>query len=293
MGATSIATAQEIYSMRFLKALTRALAAIKVFSTSFSDEAKEVGEVVKCPLVTPDALGNWDASTNNFVRSAAALTEINVTLANRVIAGFAITTDQMLNFRPNWWEGKADLNVQVVADTIINAMAALVTSANYGDAPTDKFSVALASFSRKAVAGIRAQVVKRKMRPNRSVLVLNPDFYSALIGDLPAQEYGGSEAIRSGIIPNLLGFAAVTEMPQYDGPGFVCHPDALAVATRRIPLPDTVAYKLVSDLTEPDTGLTMTQVIYTHGPDGSLNNSINASYGVAVGNERALMRLVG
>ena len=292
MGATSIATAQEIYSMRFLKALTRALAPIKVFSTSFTDEAKEVGETVKVPLVSPDAVAAWDATSNNFVRSTTDLKEVNVALDSRIIAGFGITTEQMQNFRPNWWEGKADLNVQTVADTIVAAMAALVTPDAYGDTDADKKSIVLASFGRKAVGSIRAAVVARKMRPNRSVMVLNPDFFSALLADLNALEYGGREAILNGTIPGLLGFAAVVEMPQYTGPGFVCHPDALAVATRRIPLPDTVAYKLVSELTEPDTGLTMTQVIYTHGPNGSLNNSINASYGAAVGNEKSLMRLV-
>ena len=292
MGATSIATAQEIYSMRFLKALTRALAAIKLFSTSFTDEAKEVGETVKVPLISPDAVAAWDATTNNFVRAATEIKEVKVSLNSRIIAGFGITSEQMNNFRPNWWEGKAGLNVQTVADTIVTAMAALVTKDNFGDTAADKASVVLAGFDRKAVAAIRALAVKRNMRPNRSVLVLNPDFYSALLGVLPSNEYGGREAILNGVIPGLLGFSAVAEMPQYSGPGFVCHADALAVATRRIALPDGTPYKLVSDLTEPETGLTMTQVIYTHGETGSLNNSINASYGVAVGNENSLLRLV-
>jgi hypothetical protein len=291
--ATTITTGQEIYSNKFISGLTKALAALKAFSTSFTDEARETGEYVKVPLVSADAVAAWNATSNNFVRTAATLKQVSVDLASRIIAGFAITSDQMNYFRPNWWEGKADLNVQEVADTLLDAVAALVTAETYGDAATDKTNVALASFNRKAVSAIRAAAVKRKMRPVRSALCLNPDFFSALLSDLDANVYGGKEAIVGGAIPGILGFRSIVEIPQLDTPGFICHPDAIAVATRKVSLADESVYKLVRDITEPETGLTMTNVVLAYGPDGSLNNSISCSYGVAVGNDGSLMRLVG
>ncbi len=290
--ATSVATAHEIYSKRFLKGLQRALAALKAFSVSFSDEAREPGESVKCPLVSPDSVDAWNATTNNFVRAAATLSNVAVTLDQRIIAGFGISPEQMANFHPNWWEGKADANAEEVADTVLAAVAALVTAENYGDTAADKASVALASFGRKSVAAIRAAAVKRDMRPARSALCLNPDFFSALLGDLDANVYGGREAILGGTLPGILGFRAIVEIPQYEGPGFLCHPDAIAVATRKVPLADEGPYKLVRDITEPETGLTMTNVVLCHGPDGSLNDSVTCLYGVAAANEKALMRLV-
>jgi hypothetical protein len=290
--ATSVATAAEIYSARFLKGLQRALAALKAFSTSFSDEAREVGEAIKVPLVSADTVAAWNASSNNFSRSATTLREVSVSLDSRLIAGFNITPAQMATFRPNWWEGKADENVVAVCDTILAAVAALVTADNYGDAAADKTTVALPTFGRKAVAAIRAAAVNRNMRIAQSALCLNPDFFSALLGDLDANLYGGPDAIRSGAIPNLLGFRAVVEIPQLSNPGFVCHPDAIAVATRRVAVTDTSAYRLVRDITEPESGLTVTNVVYIHGPDGSANDSVTATYGAAVGNEDALLRLV-
>ena len=234
MGTTNTATAQEIYSKRFLAALQRALAALQAFSTSFSDEARETGESVKVPLISPDTVAAWNATSNNFVRTSATLKEIAVELTERIIAGFAITGEQMANFRPNWWEGKADMNAAEVSDTILAAVAALVTAENYGDAAADKQAVTLASFGRKAVAQIRAAAVNRKMRIARSALCLNPDFFSALLGDLDANTYGGRDAVVSGTLPGVLGFRAIVEVPQLSIPGFVCHPDAIAVATRRI-----------------------------------------------------------
>jgi hypothetical protein len=290
--ATSVATAHEIYSKRFLQGLQRALALLKAFSTSFNDEAREIGEGVKCPLVSADTVAEWNATTNNFVRPATTLNEVIVALTHRLIAGFKITSEQMATFRPNWWEGKADADVVAVADQVLAAVAALVTADNYGDTAADKTTVALATFGRKAVAGVRAAAVKRKMRPAQSVLCLNPDFFSALLGDMDANVYGGREAIVGGTIPGLLGFRAVAEIPQYEGPGFLCLPSALAIASRKIPLADEGVYKLVKDITEPETGLVMTNVILAYGPDGSLNDSVSCLYGADVGDDGALMRLV-
>ena len=90
MGTTNTATAQEIYSKRFLAALQRALAALQAFSTSFSDEARETGESVKVPLISPDTVAAWNATSNNFVRTSATLKEIAVELTERIIAGFAV-----------------------------------------------------------------------------------------------------------------------------------------------------------------------------------------------------------
>ncbi len=236
--ATSVATAHEIYSKRFLKGLQRALAALRAFSVSFSDEAREIGESVKCPLASPDTATAWNADDNNFHRSASSPRDISVALNQRLIAGFNISSEQMANFHPNWWEGKAEMNAEEIADTILAAVAALVTADNFGGGVADKTTVALATFGRKAVAGIRAAAVKRKMRTARSVLCLNPDFFSALLGDLDANVYGGREAIVGGTLPGILGFRAIVEIPQYSGPGFLCHPDAIAVASRKVPLAD-------------------------------------------------------
>jgi hypothetical protein len=292
MSATNLATAHEIYSKRVLKKLQRALAALQAFSTSLSDELADIGETIKIPLISPDAVAPWDAATNNFVRSAAELKEVSLKIVDRIICGFQITGTQMSNFRPSWWEGKADLNVEEIADKILSAVAALVTPENFGDEAGDKTAVALAKFGPSSIADVRAFAVKRQMKVARSVLALNPDFFSALLGKLDANVYGGRESIVGGTIPGLLGFRAIVELPQLAGPGFLCHPDAIAVGTRKIPLADTSPYKLVRDITEPETGLTMTNVVLVHGPDGSLNDSINASYVTGVGNEDALVRLV-
>jgi hypothetical protein len=290
--STNTDTALEVYSSKFIEGLTNALPALRAFSLDLSDEAKEVGETIRVPLVSADAAAAWNITSNNYGRTAASLTDRPVSLATRLIAGFGITAAQFTNFRPNWWEQKGALNARTVADGVLDAVFAIVTAANYGDTAAKKLQVALGAFGRKAVAELRPKVVKAKLQPAKSVLVLNPDFFAALLADLDAQVYGGRESIVGGVVPGLLGFRAVVEAPQLTDPGFVCHPDAIAVGSRRVQVADTTPYKEFGAVTEPDTGLTLNRVIYTNGATGTTSFSVECLFGVDVGNADSLIRLV-
>lgn len=290
---TNIDTAVEIYSNKFISGLTRALAPLRAFSLDLSDDIVQEGGSVNVPLVTADAVADWNDTTNNYSRTAASVKAQSVAIDKRKICGFPVSQTQMANFRPNYWEGKAELNQKEMADAILTDVTGLVTAANYGDTAAKKLNVVLAEFKRAAIATLRGQIVKAKLVPAKCVLALNPDFFSALLGDLDAQVYGGREAMLNGAIPGLLGFRSVIELPQYAQPGFVCHPDAIAVGSRKVPVADTTPYKEFGSMVEPETGLTMNRVVYTEGATGKTNFSTECWYGFDVGNADALIRLVG
>ncbi len=292
MPNTNTDTALEVYSNKFIEGLTNALPALRAFSLDLSDEMLEPGETVRVPLVTADAAAAWDDTTNNYGRTSSSLTDKKVEVTSRIIAGFGITQAQLANFRPAWWEQKGALNARSVADAVLDEVFGVVTAANFGDTAAKKLQVALAAFGRKAIAELRPKVVKGKLQPAKSVLVLNPDFFAALLADLDAQVYGGREAITGGVIPGLLGFRAIIEAPQITEPGFVCHPDAIAVGSRRVQVADTTPYKEFGPVTEPDTGLTLNRVIYTDGTIGKTSFSVECLFGVDAGNPDALIRLV-
>lgn len=289
---TNIDTAAKVYSKRFIAGLIRELAILRAFSIDFSEEAKQFGEAILVALLSADAAADWNDTTNNFSRTTATLGDRNVPLNKRKIAGFAITPAQMANFSPAWWEGKADLDVESVADAILSDVCALVTPQNFGDAAADKLQVSLDGFGPKAVATIRAKAIAKKLRVKRAVLCLNPDYFSQLLGELDANVYGGRDAIEKGVIPGLLGFNAIAEIPQLEIPGFVAHPGAIAVAGRTIPFFGTKPYEKVQTFVEPSTGIPMTNVVYVDGPTGKGSVSVNALYGCAKGADDQLLRLV-
>ncbi|HRR34006.1 MAG TPA: hypothetical protein P5026_07910 [Kiritimatiellia bacterium] len=225
-------TALQIYSNKLIMALKRKLAPIFAFSLDLSDEAKNPGDTVQVPLITAASAGNFDATTNNYKATATDITAKSVTLNKRKLSKFGVTDAQNAQFPASWWERKAEMSVNAVGGAALDDVYALVTAANYGDTDADRMALTLAGFKKAGVAAIRAAALKKKLNPSAAALCFNPDFYSALLADLDSAAYGGTEAIRTGVIPNLLGFSKIIEVPDYDSPGFVCHADAIAFANR-------------------------------------------------------------
>jgi hypothetical protein len=285
-------TALQIYSNKMIAALKRKLAPVFAFSLDLSDEAVQKGGTVQVPLISAATADDFNVTTNNYKATDGSLTAKTVTIDKRKLAKFGVSDDQNAKFKPSWWEGKAAACVNAVGAACLADIYALITAANFGDLAADKLAVTLAGFKKAGVGAIRAAAVAKGLSPSASALCLNPDFYSALLADLDSASYGGTEAIRTGIIPNLLGFGKIIEVPDFTGPGFVCHPDAIAVANRYLAPVDPASYSEVGSVTDEDSGLTVGIRKYGDPDTGLLSVSAELAYGCDVGAADALLRLI-
>lgn len=288
MANTNINLAMEIYSRRFLAAIQPELAALAHFSTDFSDELVEEGGKIRVPIVYADDAAPFDPETNNFERAKADLVDAEVAIDKSAIAGFAITLTQMQNFRPHWWNKRADSNAIAVAAKVQQDVYSLITPENFPQAP---INLPLAAVSPKSIATIAGEVAERDINVERAALCLSSRHFYALAGTLDSTVYGGSEVIRRGIIPNLYGFGAVARMPGYEGAGFVAEPSALCIGGRKVLPADTTPYREFSAMVEPKTGIAINRVIYTSGGPGKTSFSVLAWYGRDVGVKEALVIL--
>ena len=282
----------QIYSNKVIAEIRRKLAAIFAFSLDLSDEAKLVGDTIRVPLITADAAEEFDSSTNNYKAAKSDLADREVKIGKRKLAKFGIDDEQASIHNPNWWERKAEANANSCALAALGDILSLITPENYGDEAADKVSLALGSVSLKGIASIRAAAVKKGLNPAMSALVLNSDDYSALLGCLDSNSYGGTEAIRTGVIPNLLGFSKLIEAPTMSLAGFVCHPDAIAVANRYLAPVSPASYQEVGTATDSDSGLTVGVRKYGDPDTGLLSVSCELVYGREVGNPAALLRIL-
>lgn len=292
MANTLTNTALQIYSNKLILALKRRIAPIFAFSLDLSDEAAQKGDTVQVPLVSAATAAEYNASTNNYKATADDITAKTVTINKRKLSKFGIDDSQNASYPPSWWERKAEMAVNACAGAALDDVYALITAANYGDEDADKLTLTLAGFKKAGVGAIRAAAVKKGLAPSASALLLNPDFYSALLADLDSASYGGEEAIRQGFIPNLLGFGKIMEAPDYDSPGFVCHADAIAFANRYLAPVDPSSYSEAGSVTDDDSGLTVGIRKYGDPDTGLLSVSAELCYGLDVGAADALMRLV-
>ena len=285
-------TGHEFYSRRLLKVLPAQLNFLGAFSTDVSDEVKDPGEKIQVPLVEMDEAASFDRASNNFARPAGTPKTATVTFGDPIIAGFAVTAAQARNIQRRWWEGKADLNATAVAASAQSAVTNLVTKSNFAKAVTSVGNAA--SFAKAGVAKIAAAVesATNKLRVKFSTLALSGEYFYNLLAGLDANVYGGTEAIRNGVIPGLFGFGKVMLVHGLDIPGFVCEPSAIAFGARAFRPVDDTPYRAVREITEPESGLTLTLVEYPDGPSGDLSESLTTQIGASVGDPGALVRLV-
>lgn len=284
-------TGHEFYSRRVLKTLPTQLNFLGAFSTDISDEVKDPGEKIQIALVEADAAGTFDRANNNFARPAGTPKKATVTFGDPLITGFAVTAAQARNIQRRWWEGKADLNVNAIAASASTAVTNLITDSNFEKAVTNVGNAA--SFVKSGVGKIAAAVsnATNKLRVKFSTLALSGEYFYALASSLDANVYGGSEPVKNGVIPGLLGFSRVMLMHGYDGVGFVCEPSAIAFGARAFRPVDDMPYRAVREIKDPESGLTLTLVEYPDGPSGDLSESVTCQIGAAVGDAGALVRL--
>ena len=283
----------EFYSRKILKELPAQLNFLGAFSTDCSGEV--VGEKVKSikvPLVEMDEAATFNRATNNFARPTGTPKSAEVSFGDPIIAGFAVTADQASKIEKRWWEGKAELNASAIAASAQTAVTNLVTKDNFDKSVT---SVGAASaFAKSGVAKIAAAVENstNKLRVKFATLALSGEYFYALLAGLDANVYGGTEAIRGGVIPGLFGFRKVMLVHGLDIPGFVCEPSSIAFAARGCRPADAKPSPVVRELKEPGSGLSLTLVEYPDGPSGDLSESVTTRIGAAVGDSGALVRLV-
>ncbi len=282
----------EIYARKVLKCLPAQLNFLGAFSTDISGEVIGPAKSVEVPLVEMDAAGTFDRSSNNFARPSGTPKSATVTFGDPIIAGFAVTAAQARNIQRRWWEGKADLNATAVAASAQTAVTNLVTKSNFEKAVTNVGNAA--SFAKSGVAKIAAAIenATNKLRVKFSTLALSGEYFYNLLSGLDASVYGGTEAIRNGVIPGLFGFGKVMLVHGLDIPGFVCEPSSIAFGARAFRPVDDTPYRAVREIKEPESGLTLTLVEYPDGPSGDLSESLTTQIGASVGDPGALVRLV-
>ena len=239
-----------------------------------------------------DLAAAFNRTSNNFARSAMTPKTATVTFGDPIIAGFSVTADQASKIDKRWWEGKAELNATAVAASASTAVTSLITKTNFAKAVTGVGTAA--AFAKSGVAKIAAAVESstNKLRVKFSTLCLSGEYFYNLLAGLDANVYGGTEAIRNGVIPGLFGFGKVMLMHGLDIPGFVCEPSAIAFAGRGFRPADETPYRAVREIKDPESGLMLTLVEYGDGPTGDLSESVTTRIGAAVGDAGALVRLV-
>lgn len=227
------------------KALIGAHAALVragVFTTSFTDEAVAPGTTMKIPVFNIEAATTFNKSTNNYGKGDADLSYADVAF-NHVVKSFEFTDAQLTQAPEGVFAGAGMAVGRCVALAVSNAIETALKA-------TDATGTAL-TLPKAWGKGDLASLISGLENAEKSVIVASPALFGQIIALFDAGAYGGSEAVRNGVLDGgVFGCKAVIKANITGADALVVPEDALVVATRTVPCGSPSVYAEVG--TESD-----------------------------------------
>lgn len=203
------------------------IAKLSLFAKSFSELNGQPGKSIAVPVYNLSAAAAFDAVNNNYCTGSNEIGGELITLDQHLVKSVSITDVEEAETGIRW----ASDTAAALADTLTRGVNAyvfgLINATNVtlsADTPATK----------AAVAGLYAIAEQNDIPVDRAVVALAPTQFATVLGQLDANVYGGSEAIRLGIIPGLYGFkgfVCTSNLPEGTNGAIICD-SAVGVASR-------------------------------------------------------------
>lgn len=295
MSTIAAALQDDIIAEAAIESFTAELAPLLAFSTDFSSESAKKGASVEVAI--PANITAGDTQNAYETEDSGELGSVNVPLTGYAKATVGITDAQFANSSSARLEKFARQQAKAVARKVIADAWALILNATYAQ----KVTRALGTFTSDHVRALRVLLDKADVPMDDRSLILNPDYYDKLTGDTTiaiasALHYGGTEVVRDGMIPKLLGFELHnSNMVPANGEnlvGFAVHPSAMAIAIRTL-LPQAPGeYLETRVVTDEQSGIGLGYRRHYSTAKGTHYTTFEAVYGAVAAVPEGLARLV-
>ncbi len=203
------------------------IAKLSLFAKNFSELNGQPGKSIAVPVYNLSAAAAFNAANNNYATGSNEIGGELITLDQHLVKSVSITDVEEAETGIRWASDTAG----ALADTLTRGVNAyvfgLINATNVtlsADTPATK----------AAVAGLYAIAEQNDIPVDRAVVALGPTQFATVLGQLDANVYGGSEAIRLGVIPGLYGFkgfVCTSNLPEGTNGAIICD-SAVGVASR-------------------------------------------------------------
>ena len=250
------------------------VAAVKQFAYDCSDAVEDYGQKVRVAMVTGGTCEDFSQSAN-YEHETGSLADVFVTLNKQPKSTIALNGKDVLELaNAPFWNKVAEAGRNAIANAVESSIGDAITTAL---ASVTKESTALGTLTLAKLAGLRS---KCKGKIGDTVLVLSPDKFDEALGLFDSSVYGGTEAVRGGVIPNLYGFKAVVrmELPNYadstPSTAALIPSNAIAVATRAVAVGDESCYSEIGTQSD-ENGFAVT--VMRHGSAATGKGFLNVT----------------
>jgi len=290
---------------RGISTLEKMLIPMAGFSLDLSADVAPQGKIVSTRIVpaatAPTDLVDDESGSYASVVDNQVTTAVTVTLDPHPVTGFGLTDTEAQEIGAGVWSDTlgrlVDTHARAIGNAVLNSLFALITNSNYGAAA---LTTAASAFDADDVADLRNTAVTAGYDMNANpVLVLNPDYYAALLKDNAIQDAsasGSNAALTLGGLPLLSGFGVI-EAPTLPSNsenlvGYIAEPSAMAIAMRGVDTQsrgDFLGYEIVQN---NPTGAVLTASASFNRATRTVDYVFEALYGVKKAQGAALKRIV-
>ena len=258
------------------------VAAVKQFAYECSDAVEDFGQKVRVAMVNGGTSENFGASAD-YEHETGSLTDVFVTLDKQPKSTIALSGKDVLELaNAPFWNRVAEAGRNAIANAVEKSIGDAITTALES---ITKETTALGTLTLAKLAALRS---KCKGKIGDTVLVLSPEKFDEALGLFDSSVYGGTEAVRGGVIPNLYGFKSVVrmELPKYDGASTastaaLIPSNAIAVATRAVAVGEESCYSEIGTQAD-ENGFAITVMRHGSAAKGKGYLNVTALVGATV-----------
>lgn len=231
------------------------------FATEFVAAKANVGDTVRVPVYAQATAAAFNAASNHY-RSATTegVDGVDISLTSHPISGYCLKPADVdeTAIGKEWFQKAAMTTTVAVARSLASGVCGLINTTNC--TATAKV-LALADVTLANLAQLRATCNTNGVAPERTVVLLSPEYYAAVLGILPWTVLGGQQAILEGRLEKLFGFKSICQVNEFTAAangattvGALVPEDSIAIATRFPTVLNGATYEGVGIMTDDDTG---------------------------------------
>ena len=244
----------KVMSESALQAIYPELVKLQDFAKNYNELEDRPGTAIVIPTYDLSAAADFNAESNNYASGVNEIKSANVILNKHLVKSVAITDRDI-----------ADTGVQFVKDAAAGIASVIGRGLNsyvFGMMNSTNLPLS-ASFDVGTKAAPTAHKLYQIATENGldvadSIVILDSENFSNLLGILDAYMYNGPEAVRFGYVPGLYGFKSVVcsaYLPKGVN-GVIINRNTVGIASRWL-APLTGAYPSTWKAVDPNSGFTL------------------------------------
>lgn len=281
-----------IFAEAVVEANGAILTNISAFTLGLNKEAGQKGESVRVPIIDVVEAGDFDEDNNNYAGGDHTDEGVDITVNRHKVAKCRYTDKEFLESPVNYWEKKGRQCVKGLGKAVVKDVLGLI-NADFAK----KETLALAEFGVDKVTGLVTLAEENDIDPSECTLTLQGVYFSKLLAGLDTAKFGGDEAIRKGVIPELYGFRQIVRAPLLKTAnaalaGFISLPQAIGVGFRYCEPQSKKAYEEVGQAYDENAGFLYGIRRFGEAASGKNHLAVEALYGAKAVDKKALIRLL-